>query len=317
MELSIIIPIYNVEAYLSQCLDSVYQLDRQIQYEVILVDDGSTDSSSRILETYSTRYAERTTVIHQQNQGLSAARNSGMRVAKGDYLLFVDSDDVIEADKVELLLRGAQKDGVEIALGEYYYLIEGETSTSKSIQRRLAHPRLQEKMSGLEMADHLLEPITNNVRVEACANLYQHSFLKEHQLYFLDGLLHEDVLFTFTALMKATLVKYYPLIFYLYRSRANSIMATSLDRINGLNKLYIIETLLDYAERHHIQSRSLESCLSTQYFGLVRHYKLSNEKIEQRLANCRKWSLSARLRYCFISYFKRNAIEVVGKVGRR
>lgn len=316
MELSIIIPVYNVEDYLSQCLDSVYQIDENIQYEVILVNDGSTDASESIIASYAARYAEKTRVVHQHNQGLSAARNSGMLVAKGDYLLFVDSDDVVEADKIRLLLRGAQEEGVEIALGEYYYLVDEECSTSKSIERRLSHPKLQEKMSGLEMADYLLEPLTNNVRVEAWANLYKHSFLKEQNLYFLDGLLHEDVLFTFTAFMKARLVKYYPYVFYLYRSRANSIMANSLDRINGLNKLYIIETLLEYEKHHQIQSKALESCLLTQYFGLVRHYQLTSMKIEQRLAQCKSLSFSARLRHWVISYFKRGAVEAVGKVGR-
>ncbi|MGT2964385.1 glycosyltransferase [Streptococcus acidominimus] len=316
MELSIIIPIYNVEDYLSQCLDSVYQLDDTIQYEVILVNDGSTDSSESIIVSYSARYAEKTRVVHQHNQGLSAARNSGMQVAKGDYVLFVDSDDVVEAAKIALLLRGAQADQVDIALGEYYYLIDGKSSTSKSIQRRLSHPRLQEKMSGLVMADYLLEPVSNNVRVEAWANLYKHSFLRENDLHFLDGLLHEDVLFTFTAFMKAGLVKYYPYVFYLYRSRANSIMANSLNRINGLNKLYIIDRLLEYEKKNQIQSKALESCLLTQYFGVVRHYKLSNMKIEQRLAYCQRLSFSARLRYWLIGYFKRGAVESIGKVGR-
>ena len=92
MKLSIIIPIYNVEAYLPACLDSVLNPDMQ-DYEIIAVNDGSTDSSGRIARDYAARFPERIRLIEQANGGLGCARNTGIRAAEGEYLLFLDSDD--------------------------------------------------------------------------------------------------------------------------------------------------------------------------------------------------------------------------------
>ena len=93
IKVSIIIPVYNVEKYLEECVNSI--LNQKIKnYEIILVDDGSTDSSGEICDKMSANNQE-ITVIHQKNQGLSEARNSGIKKATGEYLMFVDSDDFI------------------------------------------------------------------------------------------------------------------------------------------------------------------------------------------------------------------------------
>ena len=91
---SVIIPIYNVEAFLKECIDSVLQQTYK-DYEIILVDDGSTDESGAIADTYARNYPG-INVIHRNNGGLSAARNTGIEAAKGRYIIFVDSDDYID-----------------------------------------------------------------------------------------------------------------------------------------------------------------------------------------------------------------------------
>ena len=91
MQLSIVVPIYNVEQYLRECLDSLYKIDG-IDYEVILVNDGSKDGSREIMEEFKQSYPERTVIVDKENGGLSSARNAGMRVAKGEYISFIDSD---------------------------------------------------------------------------------------------------------------------------------------------------------------------------------------------------------------------------------
>lgn len=97
MKLSIIVPMYNVEHYLRQCLDSIYKLDK-IEKEVILVNDGSKDETLEIAKEYGEKYREITTVIDQHNSGLSITRNKGLEKAKGDYIYFFDGDDFLNVD---------------------------------------------------------------------------------------------------------------------------------------------------------------------------------------------------------------------------
>ena len=98
-DISVIVPVYNTESYLKKCIENIInQTFRNI--EIILVDDGSTDTSAEILADYALR-DNRIIVIHQENQGLSAARNAGMRSAKGEYIMFVDSDDWIDVNTCE------------------------------------------------------------------------------------------------------------------------------------------------------------------------------------------------------------------------
>lgn len=110
--ISVIIPVYNVEKYLSECIESVLA-QTMADIEVILVDDGSTDSSGEICEKYK-RKDERVTVVHQNNQGAAAARNAGVRLAKGQYIGFVDGDDWIAPEMYEKLLKGFLNDDIEI-----------------------------------------------------------------------------------------------------------------------------------------------------------------------------------------------------------
>ena len=100
---SIIIPVYNVEKYLPACLDSVYAQKCDSSFQVVLVVDGATDSSGDICDSYAQSHAENTVVIHQENQGLGGARNTGINAASGEYLFFVDSDDTITLDALEKL----------------------------------------------------------------------------------------------------------------------------------------------------------------------------------------------------------------------
>ena len=93
MKISIIIPVYNVEKYLRECLDSILAQSYK-DFEIILADDGSTDSSGNICDEYSMKY-ENIKVLHKNNNGLSSARNAGLDIAQGEYILFIDSDDVV------------------------------------------------------------------------------------------------------------------------------------------------------------------------------------------------------------------------------
>jgi glycosyltransferase involved in cell wall biosynthesis len=126
---SVIIPVYNTEAYLKRCLDSVHK-QTYLNIEVLLVNDGSTDNSQAILEEFHKR-DKRFMVLKKENGGLSDARNYGMDRAKGEYYFFVDSDDLIEKKTVELMMKAINKENAEIAVCDMSYLYpDGHTSFS-------------------------------------------------------------------------------------------------------------------------------------------------------------------------------------------
>lgn len=125
VKLSIIVPIYNVEQYLRKCVDSLLAQDIS-DYEIILVDDGSTDNCPAICDEYaspsfvnSLTHSVVIKVIHQPNAGLSAARNSGVRIANGDYLMFVDSDDYIEPNILGKLMAQVERDNLDVLRFNY------------------------------------------------------------------------------------------------------------------------------------------------------------------------------------------------------
>ncbi|MDF2512416.1 MAG: putative glycosyltransferase protein [Herbinix sp.] len=116
MKVSIVVPVYNVEKYLNECVNSILT-QTYTDFEIILVDDGSKDSSGRICDGYAKN--ERVKVIHKQNAGLGMARNSGIELAKGDYITFLDSDDCWTEDALELLMDGILKQGADTCIGGY------------------------------------------------------------------------------------------------------------------------------------------------------------------------------------------------------
>ena len=100
--ISVIVPVYNIEGYLPRCLETIAAQSYQ-NLEIILVDDGSTDSSGQICDSFAEKDC-RTIVIHQQNQGLWAARNTGQKIAKGDYLMFADGDDYMHLETLKIMM---------------------------------------------------------------------------------------------------------------------------------------------------------------------------------------------------------------------
>ena len=111
LEVSVIVPVYKVEPYLRQCVDSVLA-QTFTEFELILIDDGSTDGCGRICDEFSAEERDYPViVVHQENRGLSAARNKGIDICRGDYILFVDGDDTIEPDMIEMLVSCSEESG--------------------------------------------------------------------------------------------------------------------------------------------------------------------------------------------------------------
>lgn len=112
---SVIVPVYNVEKYLARCLDSLLG-QTQPDIEILVVNDGSTDTSGRIVDEYAQKYPDRIRAFHMENEGVSAARNRGVAEAEGKYLTFVDSDDYVTVDYLELMVEAAEKNHADLVV---------------------------------------------------------------------------------------------------------------------------------------------------------------------------------------------------------
>lgn len=114
MKVSVIIPVYNVENFIIECLDSIKQL--QFEYEIIVVNDGSKDNSLIKVKEFANSFKGELTIVDKQNGGLSSARNVGIKYSTGDYILFLDSDDFVDGQMLKLFVLDVFRDGVDIGL---------------------------------------------------------------------------------------------------------------------------------------------------------------------------------------------------------
>lgn len=219
MDLSIIVPIYNVEEYLAECLKSLYKISN-LRYEVILVNDGSKDKSSKIIEDFKELYPKQTIIINKENGGLSSARNAGLKVAKGKYISFIDSDDFIDTDEFKKFVIEGISSRVDIAVGNMRYYAPG----------RIGEPLFRSKLikdsgviTGIDFLWRVLQS-PKCYREEVVDDIYRRNFLIKNNLFFNENIVHEDSEFTTLAYLKAKKVKYIDKTFYFYRQREGSIM---------------------------------------------------------------------------------------------
>lgn len=216
MTLSIIIPVYNVAPYLGQCLDSVL-VDNGFTGQIICVNDGSTDGSLMILNKYSNNYPN-IEVISHKNQGLSEARNAGLRTANGDYVMFVDSDDWLFPNSLQHLLDNIDGEDVVYFNAKKYYDKTGELDDDCPIST-LVH------LSGIEYFNAVYNTPRNMPQVCVCGGAYKRQFLLKNNLWNQPGIYHEDELFTPKVLLAAEDVSQIDMYIYAYRIRQGSITA--------------------------------------------------------------------------------------------
>lgn len=215
--ISVIVPIYNIELYLKQCLESlINQIYQNI--EIILVDDGSTDQSGTICEEYA-EIDKRIIVIHQKNQGLSGARNTGLRKASGDYLAFVDADDIVSKHYLSTLYWHLNQDDADIACCQYY-------SQKKSV----VFPKKEPKLKGTLLSSKrmLAEWHGTNKYIETVVwnKLYKRDvFIHDGELIlFAVGRNHEDILISHQLVANSKKIVLIDNKLYYYRKRKGSIV---------------------------------------------------------------------------------------------
>lgn len=259
INISIIVPVYNVEKYLDTCIASLVNQNRSF-HEIILVDDGSTDSSGEICERWKTKN-EQIRLIHQENGGLSAARNAGLAAATGNYVLFVDSDDTIDLDTIErfeIIIGNAEPDlcvgNLRVVTGNVIKHRPHALSDSKRV------------INGSEYLKYEYAAHTMHMASVQC--LYRRNFLIENNLWFTKGLLHEDELFTPVVFGTAQTVIPTEIEFYNHMIRDGSI-TTRKNKIKNAQSIVTICRLLEdwvkTIDDSILAEQILEHCVDLYY----------------------------------------------------
>ena len=205
-KVSVIVPIYNKEEYLKECLDSlIHQSLKEI--EIICIDDGSTDDSLTILTNYS-RKDSRIKIFSQENSGPGSARNKGINEANGEYIAFIDADDWIELDSLEKLYVNAKQYGSDLVL---FNAIE-------HLPNNKCNPRIyfKESINGKFTYNQQKNLVLNNYLI-VCTKLHKNTFLQKNDIYFSESDLFEDVYFHIKSVLEAKSISYLNEILYNYR----------------------------------------------------------------------------------------------------
>lgn len=219
MKLSYIVPIYNVEKYLRQCIDSILAQSFD-DYEIILVDDASPDSCPQICDEYAKKFPDVVRVIHQRNMGLAGARNSGLNKASGDYVYFFDSDDFFIADGVERMYRIAVNHDADIIHSSY--ISYNEREKNKELMRSPIKTDLV--LNHTDMQNIVCRNSTERTTIFVWRNIYKKDFLKKNNLYFDENLrMLEDSPFNTKAFLMAERFICIDNPIYAYRIREDSL----------------------------------------------------------------------------------------------
>lgn len=221
--MSIIVPVYNVEKWLSQCIESIINQSYK-NLEIILINDGSTDSSEEICNYYQQK-DQRIRILNQQNEGPSKGRNNGIKHSIGEYIMFMDSDDFLSdqtiVSKFVEILETSQSDFIYTT---YCRFNDGDSSQITEILPLNIEDDFVKSHNGIEILSQLIR--CNSYHHAPYLKVCRRDFLINNQLYFTEGLYHEDAEWTAKVFYYAKKVSVYKQPYYMRRMRENSIMTS-------------------------------------------------------------------------------------------
>jgi glycosyltransferase involved in cell wall biosynthesis len=280
LRISIIIPVYNVEKYLPTCLDSVFSQDIPLSdYEVICVNDCSPDRSREIIVEYQKRCENIVLINHKVNSKQGAARNTGLKVAKGKYIWFVDSDDYIKENCLGRLLSVAEKDNLEILhFNTQKFDDNGKYKDFKYF------PTETNVMTGYEFYE---KNDYKNVTKEICVQLYKKDLLLNNDLLFVENTFYEDGLYTLKAMLLCDRFKSVKDKCYFYRKNSSSVTNTTIR-----NGSIMADLAIQIIERKHFIIKNYPKLKSVIAYCI---------DILKNIAIWKFWNLSGKERRIFIN----------------
>ncbi|MBE7065895.1 MAG: glycosyltransferase [Ruminococcaceae bacterium] len=250
-KISILVPVYNVEKYLTECIDSITNQTYK-NIEIILVDDGSTDNSGAMCDEY-TKKDSRIKVIHQKNQGLATVRNVSVAAATGDYIGFVDSDDFISPNMYSDMILIAQEKKADIVMCNLGYVNEAGTEIPNY---HSAKPISKKELTGTEFVRELCNDY-NSIYVVTVNKIYRRSLFEE--ICYPNGKINEDEAVIHRIAHKCTKIVFTSKIHYFYRQQPTSIM----NKTFSAKRLDEIDALLDrvsFLKKHNYDNDSIINC---------------------------------------------------------
>lgn len=237
---TIVVPVYNVEKYLRQCLDSVLK-QKYEDYECIVVNDGSTDGSELIAKEYIDK-DYRFSVYSQENEGLSGARNTGIKHSKGKYIVLLDSDDFIKVDALEALAKIVEKDNPDVIVNSSiaYY-----GKSNKAIPYKWIAPKQW------ECEGQLLDIISNSQKyvLAAWCLVVRREYLLGNELLFYPRIKHEDELWVPQVIVNAKKIAINSEPYYYYRCDRSGSITQTFDIKKCFDKIFIVDELIRFSER--------------------------------------------------------------------
>ncbi len=263
-KISVVVPIYNMEQYLSRCVDSLLNqtLDKAL-YEIILVDDGSTDSSGKICDNYAENFPDLIRAVHKSNGGLPSARNFGIDNAAGDYIIFPDPDDWVESNYLEFFFETQMEYEDCLICSGYCIDYDEKTISVKSDDAPI-------KMSGLKSKNSLMR--SPCVKGFAWNKLYHMDIIRKNNLYFLDDTgATEDLDFAYRYLQYNDNIFYSPnesVYHYYQREGAATRSGYSNHKVNTINTFVRIIN----SEKNSIVEKAAREELCNEIINLIVMY---------------------------------------------
>lgn len=307
MKISVIIAIYNIELYIDKCISSIV-CQNCAEFELLLVNDGSTDSSLQKLHQWKAK-DNRIKIINKENGGLSSARNAGLKYATGDYILYVDGDDWLADNAIEIITKYLNAHGeVDMLCFDYYAYYDDD------------HKKLVSFNAPSEVIDGLSFFKRSSFKMTAWSKVYRKSFLETINLNFLDGRLHEDLSYTIPLCLCAKRVGYINSPLYYYRQNRDGSIMKKISYKNVLDFSHALcfdyqfakeRNLLNNYIKEWIVKNFYKSCFTwdTNYSTLVKAMKVNNVS-----SICREMGEKYFWEKLFFYHFYMKAKAYLGKV---
>lgn len=269
-EISIIVPVYNKEDYLGDCLESLIQQSFK-NIEILCIDDGSTDSSSKIIEDYA-KTDSRIKIFSQNNNGPGSARNKGIINSTGEYLAFVDADDWIELDTMEILYNNAKKYDSDLVLfNAIEHLPDNKTNSRIYFKDKIQQVFNYKQQKNLVLNNYLI----------VCTKLHKKTFIKDNDIYFSEFGLFEDVYFHIKSVILADKISYLDDILYHYRrTQSNTRQSKSIksqksfiffNLLEDIRELFVSNNIFAELEANYYDFKLTE--LSNLFQNIDSQYK--------------------------------------------
>ena len=299
---SVIIPVYNVEKYIDECIKSILNQSYK-NLDIILIDDGSTDNSGEICDRYK-EYDDRIRVIHKNNGGSASAKNVGLKNILGEYLVFVDSDDFIEVNAIKKLVEILESEDVDMV--QTNFIEFKRKNLNVNIAKYDLKDNFSNKLRILNKDDYLIEYSQNWKYALIFNKIYKKEIIKD--IYFIEGRCIDDEFFTYRVALNCKRIMISDIVTYNYRIRSSSIMHD-----NG-NRRKILKDQVDFLYMRFNEVNKLAPYVKNIYLeNLVDTYILLSKDpyMDEKILNNMKNNIKSLLSKIITFKFKNTFLKII------